>query len=116
MRTATKTAGPLPERVLGLLGLGFKGGRVVIGVDRVRAGLQQNAFGCVVVAEDASPRAREKVVRLAAGRRVPLVSGPPAEVIGARLGRPGVMVAGVLDRALARGLLSASSGPSPTEA
>lgn len=77
---------------------------MVIGVDQVRTGLQAGRFVCLVVAADASPRAREKVVRLARARGVPLVPGPSAEAIGHRLGRPAVMVAGVVDRALADGL------------
>lgn len=69
-----------------------------------------------MVAADASPRAQEKVIRLATGMGVPLLPGPSAAVIGARLGRPGIMVAGVLDRALARGLAEASRGGAPLEA
>ena len=81
----------------------------MIGVDRVRAGLQAGAFRCLVVAADASPRAIEKVVRLARTRRVPIVAGPPARAIGARMGKPGIMVVGVTDPGLARGLLA--TGP-----
>ncbi|HXG44360.1 MAG TPA: ribosomal L7Ae/L30e/S12e/Gadd45 family protein [Gemmatimonadales bacterium] len=88
-----------------LLGLGVRAGQVVVGVDRVRSALQAGRVACVVVAGDASPRARDKVVRLAAARGVPLVAGPPAATLGARLGFPPVMVAGVVERALARGML-----------
>lgn len=103
------------EAILRLLGLGFRSGNVVIGVDQVRLGLLRDRFACLVVAADASPRAQEKVVRLAAGRGVPLVGGPPAETIGGRLNRPGVMVVGVVDRALARGLVDAGSGAAHRE-
>jgi ribosomal protein L7Ae-like RNA K-turn-binding protein len=89
---------------------------VVIGVDQVRTKLKAGTVACVVVASDASARAGEKVVRLATGMGVPLVPGPSAEAIGARLGRPAVMVAGVLDRALARGLAEAGQGSAPMEA
>jgi hypothetical protein len=51
----------------------------------------------------------EKVVRLAEARRVPLVRGPRADEIGARLGRPPVMAVGVRDRGLAQGVLRAAS-------
>jgi ribosomal protein L7Ae-like RNA K-turn-binding protein len=91
--------------LLGLIGLGYRGGRVVIGVDGVRKELQAGKCWCVVVAEDASPRAREKVVRLAAAKRVPLVPGPSAAAIGAQLGKPPVMAVGVRDRALAGGMV-----------
>ena len=89
---------------------------MVIGVDQVRAELKAGRVVCVVVASDVSPRAAEKVVRLAAGRGVPLLPGPTAEAIGARLGRQGIMVAGVLDRALAQGLAQADPGGAPLEA
>jgi ribosomal protein L7Ae-like RNA K-turn-binding protein len=94
--------------VLGLLGLGLRGRLVVLGVDAVRKELQSGALRCVVLAADASPRALEKVVKLAAGRGVPLVAGPDATAIGERLGRPPVMVVGVRDRGLAEGILRAA--------
>ena len=90
--------------VLGLLGLGVRAGHVVIGVDGVRRALQARQVRCVVVASDASPRAVEKVIRLAEAHGVPLVPGPDAAAIGRQLGRPPVMVAGVRDRALADGM------------
>ena len=55
--------------LLGLLGLGLRGRLVVVGVDPVRAELQSGKIRCVVLASDASPRAVEKVVRLAGGAR-----------------------------------------------
>jgi hypothetical protein len=45
------------------------------------------------------------VVRLAAGKGVPLVAGPEAATIGLQLGKPPVMAVGVRDRALADGIL-----------
>jgi ribosomal protein L7Ae-like RNA K-turn-binding protein len=91
--------------LLGLLGLGYRAGRIVIGVDAVRKELQAGKCWCVVVAEDASPRAMEKVVRLANGKGVPLLPGPRAAAIGAQLGKPPVMAVGVRDRALASGMV-----------
>jgi ribosomal protein L7Ae-like RNA K-turn-binding protein len=92
-------------RLLGLIGLGYRARRLVLGVDAVRRELQARKCWCVVVAEDASPRAREKVVRLASARGVPIVPGPRAAAIGAQLGKPPVMVVGVRDRALADGMV-----------
>ena len=94
--------------LLRLLGLGYRGRNVVIGVDAVRQELQRDAVRCVVIAADASPRAVDKVVRLAAGKGVPLVEGPDAETIGVHLGKPPVMAVGVRDRALADGILQSA--------
>jgi ribosomal protein L7Ae-like RNA K-turn-binding protein len=101
--------------LLGLLGLGLRGRLVVLGVSGVRAELKGGTIRCVVLAADASPRAVEKVARLAEGSGVPLVRGPSAAEIGARLGRPPVMVVGVRDRGMADGILRASPGRDVTE-
>jgi len=93
------------ERLVGLLGLGVRAGRVVIGVTGVRARLQRNALRCVVLAKDASARTRDKVERLARARGVPVLRGPGAVRLGAGLGRPAVQAVGVEDAALARGLV-----------
>ncbi len=91
--------------LLGLIGLGYRGRRIVVGVDGVRKELQAGKCWCVVVAEDASPRAIDKVVRLATAKGVPLLPGPSAAAIGAQLGKPPVMAVGVRDRALAGGMV-----------
>ena len=96
---------PESDRLLGLIGLGYRARNVTIGVDAVRKDLQSGKCWCVVVAEDASPRALDKVVRLAAARSVPLVPGPRAAAIGAQVGKPPVMAVGVRDRALAAGMV-----------
>jgi ribosomal protein L7Ae-like RNA K-turn-binding protein len=93
------------SRLLGLLGLGYRGGRIVVGVDAVRKELKTGKCCCVIVAEDASSRALEKVVRLATAKGVPLLPGPRAAAIGAQLGKPPVMAVGVRDRALASGMV-----------
>ncbi len=95
--------------VLGYLGLGIRAGSVVVGVDAVRRSLQAREIRCIVVARDISQRAREKVVRLATSLGIPQVEGPRAEVLGAGLGKPPVMVAGVRDPALAEGILKAGA-------
>ncbi|MES2123793.1 MAG: ribosomal L7Ae/L30e/S12e/Gadd45 family protein [Gemmatimonadota bacterium] len=97
------------ERVLALLGLGAAGGNVVVGVDGTRAFLQRGKCFVVVMARDASPRAVSKVKRLAEATGIPVVMGPAGEMMGARLGRPPVMVVGVKDRGLAAGVLAASA-------
>ena len=95
--------------VIGLIGLGMRAGHVVVGVDAVRSALQAGKCACVVVANDATPRTNEKVVRLAQAKGVPLVEGPGAALLGERLGRPPVMVVGIRDRALAAGVQGAAA-------
>jgi ribosomal protein L7Ae-like RNA K-turn-binding protein len=98
--------------LLGLIGLGYRARTVTIGVDAVRKDLQAGKCWCVVVAEDASPRTMDKVVRLAAAKEVPLLPGPSAAAIGAQVGKPPVMAVGVRDRALAGGMVQLATARS----
>ncbi len=91
--------------LVGLLGLGLRSGGVIIGVEAVRRALQSGECRCLVVAGDASQRAREKTTRLAAAKGIPMVAGPAAHELGAQLGKPPVMVVGVRDASLADGIM-----------
>jgi ribosomal protein L7Ae-like RNA K-turn-binding protein len=88
----------------GLLGLGAKARRLAIGVDAAREALRRGVAEGLVLAQDASPRARDRLVALATHRNVDVLTGPPAEELGRILGRPPVHGVAVLDRQLARGL------------
>jgi len=98
-------------RLLGLLGLGVRSGRVGIGVEATRAMLQRGDARVVIIASNASERAVDKVVALARGKAVPVLTGPEAVTIGERLGRPPVMTVAVRDRDLAAGMLAAMAIP-----
>ena len=102
--------------VTGLLGLGLRAGHVVVGVEAVRRALQAGDCRCVVVAADASQRALEKAARLATAKKIPQIVGPTAQELGARLGKPPIMVVGVRDPDLANGLIKAASGQGSMEA
>ena len=93
------------EPLLRLLGLGVRGGNVIVGVDGLRTALQHDEVTCVVLAADVSERAMEKVGRLALGKGLPVYAGPDAATLGDRLGRPPVQAVGVKDRALADGIV-----------
>jgi len=102
---------PLPqhEAMLGLIGLGVRGGLALPGVDVACAWIRQGKCRAVVVAADASRRAVQKVVQPARRAGLPVITGPDAETLGARLGRPPVMVVGVRDRSLAEGIIAAAA-------
>lgn len=89
---------------LGLLGLGARARRLAIGVDAARAALQRGLAEALVLASDASARARERLAPLAGHRAVAVLIGPDADALGRALGHPPVHGVAVLDRQLARGL------------
>ena len=102
--------------IIGLLGLGLRAGHVLIGVEAVRRALQGGECRCIVVASDASQRALEKAARLATAKGIPQIAGPTAQELGARLGKPPVMVVGVRDPELAEGIVRLASEQGSMEA
>ena len=92
------------RRLLSLIGLGARAGRLAIGVEAAHAALQRGKAEAIVMPKDASERSREQLVSLAGHRQVPIVIAADAGRLGAALGRPPVHGVAVLDRQLARGL------------
>ncbi len=97
------------EAQLGLLGLGVRARKVVIGTSGVRAALQRGELALVVVASDYGARTKEKVLRLARASGVRALVGPPAAELGRRLGRGAVQAVGVRDQHLAAGIIGGAA-------
>lgn len=94
------------RRLLGLIGLGLRGRRAVLGVDRVRDAAHRGTLRCVVVATDASHHSREKVEGLVRARKVPVIWVPSAARLGGVAGREAAAAIGVVDASLANGVLA----------
>jgi ribosomal protein L7Ae-like RNA K-turn-binding protein len=104
------------RRVLGLLGLGVRGRRAVVGVENVREAAKRGRLVLAVVAPDASRHSLAKVTPLLEAKRVRIIQGPAAVQLGGAVGRDSTAAVGVVDRDLARGILAIVDGAlaSPT--
>ena len=104
------------SRVLGLLGLGVRGRRAVVGVENVREAAKRGKLVLAVVAPDASRHSLAKVTPLLQAKRVRIIQGPAATQLGGAVGRDSTAAVGVVDRDLARGILAIVDGAlaSPT--
>jgi ribosomal protein L7Ae-like RNA K-turn-binding protein len=94
------------QRVLGLLGLGVRGRRAVVGVELVRDAAKRGKLELAVIAPDASRHSLAKVTPLLQAKRVRIIEGPAAAQLGAAVGRESTAAVGVVDRDLARGILA----------
>ena len=100
------------RRLLGLIGLGVRGRRAVVGVQGVREAARRGKLQLAVIAPDASRHSLNKVMPLLNAKRIRLVQGPLAAVLGAAVGRESTAAVGIVDRDLADGILAiAESGP-----
>ena len=96
------------RKVLGLVGLGLRGRRAVVGVQQVRDAARRGRLKLALVAGDASKNSTDKVVPLLAARGVTMIEGFSAEELAGVCGRESVSVLGVLDAGLARGIREAA--------
>ncbi len=94
------------HRVLGLIGLGVRGGGAVVGVELVREAAKKGKLALAVIAPDASRHSLAKVRPLLEAKRVRIIEGPGARRLGAAVGRESTAAVGVLDRNLAKGILA----------
>ena len=102
--------------MLGLLGLGVRGGGAVVGVEQVRDAARRGKLTLAVVAPDASRHSIAKVKPVLEAKRVRIIEGPTAAQLGTAVGRESTAAVGVLDRNLARGIVAIVDGApmSPT--
>lgn len=96
-----------PARIFRLLGLGLRGRLVAVGVDRTRNAVYKGDLRLAVVAADASPNSRDKIVPLLMARGIKMIETASARALGAAVGRTSTAVVGVLDAKLARGIRAA---------
>jgi ribosomal protein L7Ae-like RNA K-turn-binding protein len=94
-------------KMLRLIGLGARGGLVVVGVEQVRKGVMAGKIRLAVVATDVSVNSRDKIVPLLTARNVSMIETASAIALGGAVGRETTGVVGVLDAKLARGILAA---------
>jgi len=92
------------RKLLGLVGLGLRAHRAVVGVERVRDAAQRGTLRLALVAPDASRHSRAKVLPLLRARRIEVVEGPSAAALGAAAGRDATTAIGIVDRELAKGI------------
>ena len=92
------------RRLLGLIGLGIRARNAVVGVEQVRLSARKGRLAMAIVAPDASPHSRKKLLPLLAASGVWVVQGPGAEALGSVAGRVSTAAIGIVDHALARGM------------
>jgi len=93
--------------VLGLIGIACRAGRTAVGADAVRAAGRKGTLGALVVARDASDRARRRLGET--GRAVPTASVGTRETLGRSVGRPVAALVGITDRELARRIVAVAT-------
>lgn len=96
------------RRVLGLLGLGMRGRKVVVGAEQVRDKARAGSVVVALVAMDVSRHSLDKVLPILRAKGTEIIEWPSAAELGASVGRASTAAVGIVDQALARGVLAAA--------
>jgi ribosomal protein L7Ae-like RNA K-turn-binding protein len=102
--------------VLRLAGLARRAGRLAIGTSAVRQATRSGALHAVLFASDATENARDRLAGGLAAAGVPTATCGDRETLGLAVGRPGVVVIGIMEPHLARRALDALGGERPGRA
>ena len=87
-----------------MLGLGFRGRLVVVGVEQVRGEAKKGTLKLAVVAHDVSRHSRDKVIPLLKAKGIDIIEVLSADELGAACGRDQTAALGITDAGLARGV------------
>ena len=98
------------DKALGLVGLGARARKVVVGVGQVRAAALRGKISLALVATDVSRHSVAKVVPLLAAKGVEVLRVGSAVQLGAAVGRGPAAAVGVADEHLANGIRAALGG------
>lgn len=102
-------------QALRLLGLAARAGGIVPGTDRVRIAARRDELQFVLLANDASANAREKLVPLLTARGIPYEMVASRLELGRAVGRSPLSAVGLVDVSLARRVRELIGGPGVQE-
>ena len=88
------------NKLLSMLGLAFRAGRLVSGVQAVEIALKKGECKLVVVDDDASQTTKKQIQDACAHRKTRFIT-VSASLLGDAIGKPGRMTAAVTDNSFA---------------
>ena len=84
------------KKILGLIGLATRAGKVCFGADSVEQEIKKKKVYVVILAIDASERTKEKFKKLCQRYKVPIILEGEIEILSKAIGKSNKAVIGVL--------------------
>ena len=88
------------NKVLGLIGLSAKAGKIAFGAEQVEEFIEKNKTKLVIIAEDASSRTKENFEKLCKKKNLRVVTYQTIENLSKAIGKQNKAVIAILDKNL----------------
>lgn len=100
------------NKVLGLLGLATKAGKIIFGTDACIEGIEKNKIKLIIIATDASDRLKDKFVKLCSNKnnQIKLIIFGTINEISASTGKNNKAVIGVKDINFSNEIIKITNG------
>ena len=98
------------KKILGLIGLSAKAGKVSFGSDSVENDLKRNLVKLVIVAEDSSDRTRNKFRKIRDKYNVPVIETGEIESLSKAIGKKNKAIIGIKDINLSNEIKKINNG------
>lgn len=98
------------KKILGLIGLTAKAGKISFGADSVEIDIKKKLIKIVIIAEDASNRTKEKFKKICEDYNIPIIQFGNIETLSKAIGKNNKAIIGIKDINLAREIKKLSDG------
>lgn len=85
------------SKVLGLIGLAMKAGKISFGADSVEQDIKKNKVKLILIANNASDRTKNRFEKLATDCNIPIIINQTIEELSKAIGKSNKAVIGVKD-------------------
>ena len=98
------------KKILGLIGLSAKAGKICFGADSVEEQIKKKKVYLLVLATDSSDRTKEKFKNLSVEYKIPIIIMENIEVLSKSIGKTNKAIIGIKEQNLASQIQKVNNG------
>ena len=98
------------KKILGLIGLGARAGKICFGADSVEEKIKNKKVYLIIVAIDASERTKEKFKKISEQNDIPIIIDEEIDTISKAIGKSNKAILGIEEQNIANEILKINNG------
>lgn len=98
------------NKVLGLIGLSMKAGKVSFGADSVENDIVKRKIKLIIIAEDSSNRTKNKFINICNKYNIPIIIDSNIEELSKAIGKNNKAIIGIKDESFAKTIQEKNNG------